>query len=587
MPAITLSPVIKLNSSALPVAWQDAIVDLRVERQFQVPSRVTIRFVDPGYALVDSSLLSMGMPVVVSDPTGETALITAEVTSVGIDQRAGEQPELVVVAHDRSHRMGRATSVQTFSTMTYSDVVTQLVGAAGMNAQVDSTQQVFDYFMQADSDLGIITELARRVGFDWWVDGADFSFKAPVAGATVSLSMTGDLLSFSAKATGHGPDSVTVDGWDRDQQELVSANATTENVRADITASSNLAGLVSGRTGAFGSAQVIVAGVGAHSQSEATTISAAMLTRAATSSVSAQGTTVGNAAIKPGVIVNISDAGATLTGTYPVTRVEHVFRPSTGFVTRFYSGDRRPAGLIDTLGAGRPLAPTHVHPGLVVGVVTNIDQPTGRVKVRYPGLSSDYETGWARVVAVGGGTSRGGVFIPEIQDEVLVAFEGGDPRQPVVIGGLYGAKSTFPTTTIADGTVQSRGLTSRLGHGVQLLDGTDPGTQAIELSLAGGQHIVHMGKDKMTVTVPSGYEFSIAAGGSSITIGTDGGITITAPKITLTGEQQIQASAAQISMSADSQLSLEGQMQAALKGATIQLQAEGPLQATGQPVMIN
>jgi uncharacterized protein involved in type VI secretion and phage assembly len=281
------------------------------------------------------------------------------------------------------------------------------------------------------------------------------------------------------------------------------------------------------------------------------------------------------------------DAGSVLSGTYPVTRVEHVYRPASGFTTRFYSGDRQPSSLIDTLGAARPAMPTHAHPGLVVGVVTNINSSTGQVKVRYPGLTAQYETGWARVLAVGGGNSRGAVFIPEVDDEVLVAFEGGDPRQPVVIGGLYGAKSVSPTTTITDGQVQNRGLTSRLGHGVQLFDGTDPAKQAIELSLAGNEHVIHMGKDKMTITVPSGYEFSIGAGDSSITIGTDGGITISAPKITLTGEQAIQGSAAQISLAADSTLSLEGQAQASMKGATVQIQAEGPLQAQGEPVMIN
>jgi uncharacterized protein involved in type VI secretion and phage assembly len=477
--------------------------------------------------------------------------------------------------------------VQTFATSQYSDVVSQVVAAAGMTADVDSTSQVFDYFMQADSDLGLVTELARRVGFDWWVDESTFSFKAPAAGATVSLSMATDIRSFSAKATGHGPDAATVDGWDRDQQELVTTTVQATSATESVKATSGLADLVSGRASAFGSATVVTAGLGAHTQSEATTIGTAMVNRTAACSVSVQGITDGNAAIKPGAVVSIADAGSVLSGSYPVTRVEHVYRPATGLITRFFSGDRQPATLVDTLGAGRATMPTHMHPGLAVGVVTNIDQSTGRVKVRYPGLSSNYETGWARVVAIGGGASRGGVFIPEVNDEVLVAFEGGDPRQPVVIGGLYGAKATFPTTTIADGTVQSRGLTSRLGHGVQMLDGTALAKQAIELSLAGGQHVMHMGKDKMTVTVPSGYEFSITAGESSIKIGTDGGITISAPKITLTGQEEVQASAAQISLSADSQLSMEGQGQASLKGAMVQIQAEGPLQAKGEPVMIN
>jgi phage baseplate assembly protein gpV/phage protein D len=584
---IALSPVINLDGNALPATWSAALVDLRVERQFQVPSRLTMRFVDPGYALVDAGTVTMGTTVTVADSTGEGSLISAEVTGVAVEQRTGDQPELVVVAHDRSHRMGRATDVKTYASMQYSDVVTQLVQSAGLVPSVTSTSEQFDYFMQADSALGLITELARRVGFDWWVDDGTFYFQAPEAGATVNLAMGLDLLSFSAKASGHGPDAATIDGWDRVQQQLVTTTVPSTSASEAVTASSGLSTIVASRASAFGTATLITAGVGAHTQTEASSIGSALVNRMAACSITAQGVTIGNAAIKPGAVVNLTDAGSVLSGTYPVTRVEHVYRPASGFTTRFYSGDRQPSSLIDTLGAARPAMPTHAHPGLVVGVVTNINSSTGQVKVRYPGLTAQYETGWARVLAVGGGNSRGAVFIPEVDDEVLVAFEGGDPRQPVVIGGLYGAKSVSPTTTITDGQVQNRGLTSRLGHGVQLFDGTDPAKQAIELSLAGNEHVIHMGKDKMTITVPSGYEFSIGAGDSSITIGTDGGITISAPKITLTGEQAIQGSAAQISLAADSTLSLEGQAQASMKGATVQIQAEGPLQAQGEPVMIN
>ena len=69
----------------------------------------------------------------------------------------------------------------------------------------------------------------------------------------------------------------------------------------------------------------------------------------------------------------------------------------------------------------------------------------------------------------------GSVMIPEVGDEVLVGFEHGDPRQPIILGGLFGNKSTIPDWTVKDGKVSSRRFTSRLGHVWELSDGDEPG----------------------------------------------------------------------------------------------------------------
>ena len=42
------------------------------------------------------------------------------------------------------------------------------------------------------------------------------------------------------------------------------------------------------------------------------------------------------------------------------------------------------------------------------------------------------------------GTNRGIWFVPDVDDEVLVAFEGGDPRRPYVLGGLWNGKDAPP-----------------------------------------------------------------------------------------------------------------------------------------------
>ena len=83
--------------------------------------------------------------------------------------------------------------------------------------------------------------------------------------------------------------------------------------------------------------------------------------------------------------------------------------------------------LFDVLTDERDDASSRVS-GVVVGVVTNNQDPEGmgRVKVKFPWLSDEDESNWARVAAPMAGKERGFYFLPEVEDEVLVAFEHGD-----------------------------------------------------------------------------------------------------------------------------------------------------------------
>ena len=259
-------------------------------------------------------------------------------TALGVEQREGEQPELVVVALDKSHRLGRGSRVKTYLTMAYSDVVSSLVSAAGLSASTDSSQPTFDYLLQVSSDLEFLNEMASRSGFDWWVDGTTLNFKKPASGTTVELTLGDALRNFSVYASGHAPGTVLVYGWDRDAQQTLTGTASS----ATLTASSDLATTVAEPDSAFGQATLITAGLAGSTQEEVTQLSQALIDWAVASSVRASGTTDVDPNLKLGTSVSISDAGP-LSGSYPVTRVEHTYRPRRGFLTRFWSGGRVPS----------------------------------------------------------------------------------------------------------------------------------------------------------------------------------------------------------------------------------------------------
>jgi uncharacterized protein involved in type VI secretion and phage assembly len=86
--------------------------------------------------------------------------------------------------------------------------------------------------------------------------------------------------------------------------------------------------------------------------------------------------------------------------------------------------------------------------GVVVGIVTNNQDPDGlgRVKVKFPWLSDVDESTWARIAAPMAGDQRGVYFLPEVEDEVLVAFEHGDVRFPYVLGALWNGKDAPPAS---------------------------------------------------------------------------------------------------------------------------------------------
>ncbi|WP_432194827.1 phage baseplate assembly protein V [Streptomyces sp. bgisy027] len=86
--------------------------------------------------------------------------------------------------------------------------------------------------------------------------------------------------------------------------------------------------------------------------------------------------------------------------------------------------------------------------GVVIGIVRNNRDPKGlgRVKVELPWLADGTLTDWARVAVPMAGPGTGFFFLPEPDDEVLVAFEHGNPEVPYVVGALWNGKDRPPVT---------------------------------------------------------------------------------------------------------------------------------------------
>jgi len=578
-----LSPTVTVGGSPLSSTVLQFLVSVRVQRSLRLPGRTTLRFADVGYAVSSGGSFGIGTKVEVGIYQGGS-LMTGTVTGMSLQQQEGDHPDLVVVIDDDAYKLTRGSKVTTYLNMTFSDIVSQLASGAGITASVTATSETHPYVLQADTDLGFLDELASRVGYDWWVEGSTLHFGPPgSSGPVPTLELGKDLHEFSVQASGLLPTKAKVVGWDNATQNSIvgQSGAASESV---VPSSDFVQPFLGSK---LGEAPVVTGALTPMSQTEAAAAGDAFRSRWAAGTVEARGTAEASDKLKPGASITVTNAGPA-SGTYHLTEVEHRY-DRRGFRTQFVAGDRARTGLADSL-SGRPRSGSFNVPGLVVGVVTNIDDPdkAGRVKLKYPAVSSDIEGPWARIVTLGAGNKRGMVFQPEVNDEVLVAFEGGDPRQPVVLGGLYSGKNTLPEWGVKSGQVQTRRITSRLGHIIEFADGTDPGTQHVLLQLSTTSHKIRLGADKLEVEVASGKPISIKSGGASFEIDASQNVTIKGTKVTIEAQTELALTGnSKVGVTSQGQLALQGTT-TELKGtATANVEASGPLTLKGAMVAIN
>jgi len=185
--------------------------------------------------------------------------------------------------------------------------------------------------------------------------------------------------------------------------------------------------------------------------------------------------------------------------------------------------------------------------GIVLGVVADNKDPDGlgRVKIRFPWLDDGYQSTWAPVATLMAGKERGAFFLPEVNDEVIVAFDQGDIDHPYVIGALWSIKNKPPESN-SDFKNNIRKIKSRSGHEIILNDDQNKGN--IEIKTKAGHNILlddSSGKEKMEIKDKSGNSISMDSTKNSINISSQMKLSIKAKDITIEsdGTMNIKAGA--------------------------------------------
>jgi phage protein D len=316
---------------------------------------------------------------------------------------------------------------------------------------------------------------------------------------------------------------------------------------------------------AFGEAGVLV--VTQHpvrSQAEADQLAKSIYEELTSGNLQAEGLAAGNPLLTAGCKVKLNALGSKFSGEYFVTHTKHNYDAEDGYLTEFTISGRSPDTFTDLLTGGAGTNPgtngNNGPAGVVVGIVTNNRDPQGlaRVKVKFPWLSDDEESHWARVAMPMAGKERGLLLLPEVEDEVLVMFEQGDVNHPYVIGSVWNGSDLPPIkqddAVNGSGEVVRRIFKTRAGHTVLFDDSSDtPGIQIIDST--GNNKIIIDSKD------------------NTLTVELDGDVKlVTKGKLEVTAQQDIKMEAqGSLTLKAQSGIEIEASGSVKVKGATVEL----------------
>ncbi|MEP6501226.1 phage baseplate assembly protein V [Microcoleus vaginatus] len=203
--------------------------------------------------------------------------------------------------------------------------------------------------------------------------------------------------------------------------------------------------------------------------------------------------------------------------------------------------------------------------GVTVGIVTNNkdEEGLGRVKVKFPWLSETDESYWARVLTPMAGKQRGIYFLPEVDDEVLVAFDRGDISSPYILGGLWNGQDKPPESN-TDGKNNLRVIKSRSGHQI-ILDDTE-NAEKITIRDGTGKNQIVIDSKNNAISIEGEKDISIKAKGKISLESSEGDISIKCKNLAIQTQQNCEIKAnSKVEVKANSNCNIQANAGMALK----------------------
>lgn len=588
-PVLIRQAVIKVNGTNLAVTTMDKLLELIVDTRLGMPDLAILRFEDDSIALSDGSIFQIGKLISINLPslsgTTDTSVEVMTGTITGVEPHFNDDNtvRLTVTAHDNTYKLNGATQIISYVNVMDSDIVSTVASSAGVTAQVDATSAVHPYVIQDNiSNLQFLGQLAYRNGYVLLLHGGKVVFKKSSSlglPAPANLIWGTNLRDFRPRLSIPGQvGKVEARGWDVEGKTAFVGTATsTSSEVASPRPNVSGAAPVSSVTRYVVEERITTADV-------ATKVAQATLDRVLGDVISADGIAIGDGKLIAGASLTITKVGTKFSGTYFVTSAEHRYTPE-GYDTHF-SVEGRLSHTYGDLMLMDP--PTHQRQwgGVYPAIVTNVNDTEKsrlRIKVKYPWMKDDLQSDWARIAVPNAGPDTGIIWMPSVNDEVLVGFEFGDFNRPYVIGGLWNGRDGVPFTqseVIADGKPKLRGFKTPNGNQMTFIEDSSTNKISIQNTDNTIKILIDMTDKKITIESTTGGVDVITTGKMLLKSGADGTEIKSDGKIlieTSSGDVEIKG----LNVKANGSASFE------VKGGVGTVEASGVLGVKGSVVNIN
>lgn len=581
--------VVEFGGTPLPPKFANTLVEGYVDDSRTLPDLFLLRFRDPDRVLLEQTGLKIGGEArLLARAGGDSTpkpLLDGVVTALEVE--LDETGTFTVVRGlDESHRLFRGRRVASYQNMTLADICGQVAQRAGLKpGTVDIAGPVIEHIAQPNvTDWEFVRGLAEEAGAQAYVREGQLHITRPAEASSAPdgsaradrnplvLELGGNLIRCRAGVSAAEQVSeVEVRGWDVQAKEPLVGKApagTSSTLELGVSAAEVSA--------PFGEARFVVTDAAYGTQAQVDQAAKALAERIAGSFAELEAVIRGNPAVRAGSAVALNAVGAPFEGRYTVTSSRHVFDAVRGYETWITVSGQQERSLFGLTGGGPGTGGSGGGgrcAGLVSGTVTDTQDPegSGRVKVRFPWLSEEYASDWART-AQSGGTGGGEAFIPEVGDEVLVGFEHGHLDRPFVLAGLYNGKDRpgggaggdaagggadgagggaggGPGGDLVDptsGAVNRRAFASKSGNQLELLEAAN-GPQGVRLRTGDGKLTIALDRTNTAIVVNSDGSVTIeakervaikAAGGVALDAGR-GALELTGDSVTLTSRSGV------------------------------------------------
>ena len=531
-------------------------------------------------------------------------LIVGEITAIEPVFSSGGVPILCVRGYDRSHRLTRGTKTRTYgdanpkgSGITEEQIINTIVqetdSITGKEVDTSGLSNIkYYYVMQYNqTDLEFLWSRARLLGYQVYVEDKTLYFQKADAHRgsesekPANLTWGLNLDSFEPRLTlMHQVNEAVVKGWNPNTKKPIEGSANIDSSQTIPKIGLNKKGSAMAKE-VFGPAEEMVVDRPVSTLDQAKAMAAARFAEAESKFIHADGVCLqGDPRLIAGRVVTIEGVGQRFSGDYYVTKARHVY--GSGYEVTFGVTGRAP-GTLGYLLHGDNGHDRGLIQGVVTAKVTNLEDPEelGRVQVMFPWLpkykDADLSSNWARIATPMGGQERGFFFLPEIDDEVLVAFEHGHVNHPYIVGVLWNKTDKPPTGTkgvLADDKkkVNQRVLRSRSGHLI-ILDDTEGEEQIIIQDKTEKNSIVINSKDN-AMTIKAEGDLTIEAGGKLVIKSKADMSFESQAKGSIKTQSDLALEAMGNSKLAGTQLALEGKAKSELKGAQVSINGSGQVE---------